>query len=135
MGNIGRTLLLRHAERLVTTDEKGAVLHDAGLSAVDGVVRDIGATAELLSKADEVIDARGMVVLPGLVNTHHHLFQRRELAGAQCDPVAALVLCMVLYVDLAVIEGTVRVRGGELLGFDWSGTVREHNRHARHLLQ
>jgi cytosine/adenosine deaminase-related metal-dependent hydrolase len=73
--NSGRTLLVRHAEQLVTMDERRTILRDAGLFAVGGVIRQVGPSASLPHEADEVIDARGMVVLPGLVNTHHHLFQ------------------------------------------------------------
>ena len=61
--------------------------------------------------------------------------RRRELAGAQCDPVAALVLCVVPTVDLSVINGRVRVRAGELIGFDWRAAVREHNARAAELLE
>jgi cytosine/adenosine deaminase-related metal-dependent hydrolase len=61
--------------------------------------------------------------------------RRRELAGAQSDPVAALVFCVVPTVDLSVIDGRVRVRDGELLGFDWPSAVREHNRQASELLR
>jgi cytosine/adenosine deaminase-related metal-dependent hydrolase len=45
----------------------------------------VGPTAELPATADQVIDARGMVVLPGLVNTHHHLYQTLTRCLAQDD--------------------------------------------------
>lgn len=84
MGNTGRTLLVRHAERLVTLDEQRSELANGGLFAVDGVIRQVGPSDTLPREADEVIDARGMVVLPGLVNAHHHLFQ----GLTRCIPVA-----------------------------------------------
>lgn len=84
MENTGRTLLLRHADRLVTLDERRTVVEDGGLFAVDGVIRQVGRSDGLPREADEVIDARGMVVLPGLVNAHHHLFQ----GLTRCTPAA-----------------------------------------------
>jgi cytosine/adenosine deaminase-related metal-dependent hydrolase len=69
------TLLARHAEVLVTMDGRRRELRDAGLYAADGVVRQVGPTAELPRTADVVLDLRGQIVLPGLVNTHHHLNQ------------------------------------------------------------
>lgn len=41
----------------------------------DGRIESIAPASELPKDADEVIDARGHLVLPGLVNTHHHMFQ------------------------------------------------------------
>jgi cytosine/adenosine deaminase-related metal-dependent hydrolase len=51
----------------------------------DNVVEAVGATSELTAQADEVIDARGLVLLPGLVCTHHHFYQTltRNLRQAQ----------------------------------------------------
>jgi cytosine/adenosine deaminase-related metal-dependent hydrolase len=45
----------------------------------------VGATTELPETADEIIDASGCVVLPGLINTHHHMYQSltRCVPGAQ----------------------------------------------------
>ena len=45
----------------------------------------VGRTADLPSQADETYDASGHVVAPGLVNTHHHLYQTltRAFPGAQ----------------------------------------------------
>lgn len=77
------SLLVRHADWLVTMDEQRTVLNDAGLLAVDGVIEQVGNTERLPREADDVIDARGYVVLPGLINTHHHMFQ----ALTRCLPI------------------------------------------------
>ncbi len=69
------TLLARNAEVLVTMDGARRELRGAGLYAVDGFIRQVGPTAELPPTADVVLDLRGQIVLPGLVNTHHHLNQ------------------------------------------------------------
>ena len=69
------TLLVRHARVLATMDEGRREIADGGLFARDGVIEAVGPTATLPAEADEILDAAGCVVIPGLVNTHHHLFQ------------------------------------------------------------
>jgi cytosine/adenosine deaminase-related metal-dependent hydrolase len=69
------TLLVRNADVLVTMDSARRELRRAGLYAVDGFVRQVGVTGELPTTADVVLDLAGQVVLPGLVNAHHHLNQ------------------------------------------------------------
>jgi 8-oxoguanine deaminase len=69
------TLLLKNADVLVTMDALRRELRGAGLYAVDGFIRQVGTTSELPATADVVLDLRGQIVLPGLVNTHHHLNQ------------------------------------------------------------
>ena len=39
------------------------------------MIESLGATLEQPQDADEVIDARGHMVMPGMVNTHHHMYQ------------------------------------------------------------
>jgi cytosine/adenosine deaminase-related metal-dependent hydrolase len=58
---------------------------DGGLHAEDNVIRQVGPTASLPPTADRVINARDHIVLPGLVNTHHHFYQTltRNLPAAQ----------------------------------------------------
>ncbi len=56
-------------------DAQRREISDGALFARDGVIEAVGATADLPASADEVIDARGQLVLPGLVNTHHHMYQ------------------------------------------------------------
>jgi len=77
------TLLVRHAEVLVTMD--GEEIEDGGLLARDGWIEQVAPTDELPGEADEVVDLNDHVVLPGLVNTHHHLYQTltRVVPGAQ----------------------------------------------------
>ena len=78
-----QTLLLRNADRLVTMDDAGAEIADGGLYARGGWIEQVGPTSELPDKADEVIDCQGQVVMPGLVNTHHHFFQTLTRTMAQ----------------------------------------------------
>ncbi len=82
------TLLLKHAELLVTMEglgEGNRRIPDGGLFARDHIIERVGPTWALPEEADRVVDASGMIVLPGLVNTHHHLYQTltRALPGAQ----------------------------------------------------
>jgi 8-oxoguanine deaminase len=78
------TMLLRNADLLATMDD-GRCIADGGLFVRDNVVEQVGPTLELPAEADCVIDARGMIVLPGLVNCHHHLYQTltRAVPAAQ----------------------------------------------------
>lgn len=79
------TLLARHARVLVTMDDQRREIADGAIFVRDNVIESIGTTAELPATADEVIDLSGHVVLPGLINTHHHLFQTltRAVPAAQ----------------------------------------------------
>jgi cytosine/adenosine deaminase-related metal-dependent hydrolase len=51
----------------------------------DNVIEAVGRSDELPASADRVIDASGQIVIPGLVNTHHHFYQTltRALRPAQ----------------------------------------------------
>ncbi|WP_298982221.1 8-oxoguanine deaminase [uncultured Roseibium sp.] len=80
-----RTLLLKNADMLVTMDAERREIRGAGLYAEDGILKAVGPTEDLPETADKVIDATGQIVLPGFVNTHHHLNQTltRNLPAAQ----------------------------------------------------
>ena len=69
------TLLVKNAALLVTMDEERRRIEDGGVFVRDNVIEAVGPTGELPQEADRVIFASGMIVLPGLVNTHHHLYQ------------------------------------------------------------
>jgi 8-oxoguanine deaminase len=79
------SLLARNAEMVVTMDGSRRELKNAGLYAEEGVIRQVGPTAELPKTGDTVIDLTGQILLPGFVNTHHHLNQTltRNFPGAQ----------------------------------------------------
>jgi 8-oxoguanine deaminase len=82
------TLLLRNATLVATFDDADRSFEGGGIFARDGAIEHVGPSDELPSRADETLDARGMIVLPGLVNTHHHFFQTltRNLPMAQDAP-------------------------------------------------
>jgi cytosine/adenosine deaminase-related metal-dependent hydrolase len=79
------TLLIRHADVLVTMNDQRHEIADGGLFIRDGAIEAVGGTAELPNGADQVLDLRGHLVLPGLVSTHHHLYQTltRAVPAAQ----------------------------------------------------
>ncbi|RIK26526.1 MAG: 8-oxoguanine deaminase, partial [Chloroflexi bacterium] len=79
------TLLIQHALVLATFDSRRREISDGGLFVRDNVIEQVGATSDLPPTADRVINARDMVILPGLVNTHHHLYQTltRAVPAAQ----------------------------------------------------
>jgi cytosine/adenosine deaminase-related metal-dependent hydrolase len=69
------TLLVRHADVLVTMDDSRREIRDGGLFVRGNRIEAVGPTASLAPTADRVIDLAGHVLLPGLVNCHHHLYQ------------------------------------------------------------
>ena len=78
------TLLLKHAH-LLTMDDHQTEFSDGGLFIENGIIKQVGQIANLPHTADEVLDLKGHVVLPGLVNTHHHFYQTltRAVPAAQ----------------------------------------------------
>ena len=82
------TLLVRNARLVVTMDAQRREIADGGVFVRDHVIEAVGASVELPRSADEVIDARDQVVIPGLVNTHHHMYQtltRVVRAAQDCE--------------------------------------------------
>jgi cytosine/adenosine deaminase-related metal-dependent hydrolase len=66
-------LLIKNALRVVTMDDAGTELKDADVLIRGRVIVAVG--KDLEEDGAEVLDARGCVVIPGMVNTHHHLCQ------------------------------------------------------------
>ena len=69
------TLLIHNAEAVAAFDDARTELRQASVFIRNQVIEAIGPSADLPQTADEVIDARGHVVIPGLINTHHHMYQ------------------------------------------------------------
>jgi cytosine/adenosine deaminase-related metal-dependent hydrolase len=73
--------LLLHNAYVVPMDDAGAEHEDGWVLITDGLIDSVGAGAP--PQADERIDVGGAIVTPGLVNTHHHLYQTLTRAQAQ----------------------------------------------------
>ncbi len=69
------TLLVKNAQILVTMDDHRHEIHGGGLFIENGFIKQVGESDQLPSKADQILDLKGHIVLPGLVNTHHHFYQ------------------------------------------------------------
>ncbi len=79
------SLLIQHAALIVSMDDAHSHWTDGGIYVEENVIQQIGPTHALPHEADQIIDARDMLLLPGLVNTHHHFYQTltRNLPAAQ----------------------------------------------------
>jgi len=77
-------ILLRGAETILTMDDARRELAGADILLENGVIAAIGTALEVPEGA-EVVDVSGCLVTPGLVNTHHHLYQSltRAVPGGQ----------------------------------------------------
>ena len=70
---MSRELLIKNIRWLVTCNDQNEVLENVSMLVRDGVIVQIGQIGDI--KVDEVIDATDMILYPGLINTHHHLYQ------------------------------------------------------------
>jgi len=70
-----KTLLLKNIDELATFNDNRERIKNAWLLVRDHQIGGIGTMKNPLPEADEVMDLRGYIVLPGMINTHHHLFQ------------------------------------------------------------
>ena len=69
------TLLVRNAHILVTMDDQRREIPGGGIFIRDGFIEQVGESDQLPSKADQILDLKGHILLPGLINTHHHFYQ------------------------------------------------------------
>ncbi len=69
------TTLIKNAKRIYTFDEKCRVFDTAYIIVKGNVIKEIGTGIPPPDNYNEVIDASNYVVIPGLINTHHHFFQ------------------------------------------------------------
>jgi cytosine/adenosine deaminase-related metal-dependent hydrolase len=79
------TLVLKNADIIVTMDAAQTELKSGWIQISDGKIVAVGQGEAPTVLADEVIDLTGRLVCPGLVNTHHHMFQSltRAVPAAQ----------------------------------------------------
>jgi 8-oxoguanine deaminase len=82
---MSHTLLIRNATVVVTMNDARDEIRNGAVFIRDNVIEQVGPSADLPDNADEIIDASGQVILPGLINTHHHMYQSltRAIPAAQ----------------------------------------------------
>ena len=68
-------LLVQGAVLVATVDDDRRELEGGWVAVSDGLVNAVGASVDPAPRADRVLDAGGCLVTPGLVNTHHHIYQ------------------------------------------------------------
>jgi 8-oxoguanine deaminase len=79
------TTLFKNALALATMDEQRREFRNASILIENNRIKAVGPSVNLPQTADEVIDATGHVIIPGLINTHHHMYQSltRAVPAAQ----------------------------------------------------
>ncbi|MGW9183043.1 amidohydrolase family protein [Agromyces sp. NPDC055661] len=83
-------LVIRDADVLACFDDAGTELAGGWVAIDDGLIVGLGDRTTTPPAAREVVDARGCVVLPGLVNAHQHLYQNLTRAYAPAEQVESL---------------------------------------------
>ncbi len=79
------SLLIRNASVVVTMDDARTEIVNGGMFCRDGFIEIVGSNEMLPTSADQVLDLSGHILLPGLINTHHHFYQTltRAVPAAQ----------------------------------------------------
>lgn len=80
-----KSMLVKNASVLVTMDKDRREIRDAGLYIEDGVIKQVDRTEKLPKTAAVVLDMKDHLVLPGLVNTHQHLYQHLTRVAPACQ--------------------------------------------------
>ncbi|PHM33110.1 8-oxoguanine deaminase [Xenorhabdus innexi] len=71
----GKTLLLKNADVVVTMDKDRREIKQGCIFIKGNTIVAVGTESEVPQTADRVIDLKGHIVIPGLINTHHHMYQ------------------------------------------------------------
>lgn len=80
--NTANETLIRNAQLVLSMDDQSRELPDCDIRIQGGVIAEVG---QGLQSEGTVLDAKGCLITPGLVNTHHHLYQSltRAVPGGQ----------------------------------------------------
>lgn len=111
------SLFISNIMYLVTCDESNSVFEHVNMFIQDGIIKYIGTK---IFDADEFIDGTNMVMYPGLINTHHHLYQIFTRNLPQVQNMELFPWLVTLYelwkkLDSKVIYNTSLIGMGELL--------------------
>lgn len=114
------TILIRDADFVYTFDRDRHVVESGSVLIEGNRIKSIHGRGEPLPRVDRVIDQRGSVVLPGLINVHHHFFQNvtravpRTLKCPLLDWLKYLY-CLWVFLEPEDVMTATRVAAGELL--------------------
>ncbi len=81
------SLLVKNAHILVTMDSARQEISNGGMFIKDGFIEQVGKSDQLPNQADQILDLRGHIILPGLINTHHHFYQTLTRAVPEAQDV------------------------------------------------
>lgn len=123
-----QSVYVKNAKAIVTADEHDRILYNAGIFIEDGVIRYIGQEER---PADQVIDAAGCFVYPGLINTHHHLYQSftrnlPEVQNMELFPWLSSLYEIWRGLDTACMYYSALVGMGELLKYGCTTCMDHH---------
>ena len=123
------SFLIEHIAQLGTCDGNDRILKDVDLYAENGVIREIG--ANLGRTADVVLSGRHMLCYPGLVNTHHHLYQQFSRNLPQVQDMELFDWLKTLYqiwknLDADVIRLSSQTGMGELMKYGCTTCFDHH---------
>ena len=86
-------LLIHNARLVATVDNARRELPGGWVAITSGLISGVGSSTDPVPAATERIDASGCLVTPGLINTHHHLYQNLTRAY---PPMTSSPLCLTL---------------------------------------
>ena len=80
------TLLVKNIELLATFDDERREIKDGAIYVRDNVIETVGSSSDIgAMPADQTLDLSGHVVMPGMVNIHHHMYQTLTRVMVQDD--------------------------------------------------
>jgi len=123
-------MLVRHADVLVTMDGGRREIRDGGVFIRGNRIEQVGTSVELPQTADRVLDLAGHVVLPGLINCHHHLYQTLTRTLGTAGGLSLFDWLKTLYrvwgeMDAAAVHISAKIGLAELL-LSGATTVADH---------
>ncbi|MCI9348041.1 MAG: 8-oxoguanine deaminase [Oscillibacter sp.] len=122
------SVLIKNAQAIVTVDPQDRVLYNANILIEDNVIQYVGNEQQ---DADRVIDASHCYVYPGLVNTHHHLYQTFTRNLPQVQKMELFPWLVTLYeiwrgLDEACVYYSALTGMGELLKYGCTTCMDHH---------
>jgi cytosine/adenosine deaminase-related metal-dependent hydrolase len=111
------TILIKDATVIATLDDNSKLLYGKSILIKDNIIEDIG---DINAGTDEVIDCRGRVVVPGFINTHHHLYQTltrnlKQVQNAKLFDWLKYLYNVWKHIDTEAVDISTRAGIGELL--------------------